>query len=184
MMTYTIDWMEVKKEGWIVATIREIVEQGVTYENVSINKIDKKGRAFPGFDQLMPGGQVHGNIWQSPTGKYTLFAPDEPKPSPAAAPTQPGSTTYRPPAGGGNRGVAAAQQRKAEGIEKAQDRKETGIMVAGAMRDSTVIATALMASQAHGEPWSFEDFTAMFERVKKWYLAKWSETDKSLDVPF
>lgn len=188
MMTYIVDWVENKNDGWKVANIHEVVENGAVYQDVSINRVDKKNREFSGWDGIMPGAQVTGNIWRSPSGKFTLFAPD-PTPaaaSPAAAPTSPGSTTYRPPQAGGGapRGVAAAQQRKAEGIEKAQDRKETGIMVSAAMRDSTMIATALMESQSVGEPWSFENFTDMFERVKKWYLAKWNETEKSLDIPF
>lgn len=173
-MTYIVDWVESKKDDWKVCTLREITEGSLTIDDVSINKVDKKGIAFPNFDQIMPGAQVHGNLWRSPAGRYTLFAPD---PKPAA-------TAARPATGGGNRGVAAAQERKAQGIEKAQDRKETGIMVASAMRDSTIIATALMNSQSQGEPWSFENFTDMLERVKKWYLAKWSETEKSLDIPF
>lgn len=177
MMTYTVEWVENKKDDWKIATLKEIVENGQSFDDVSINKTDKKNVVFPNFDQIAPGVQVSGNIWKNPaSGKYTLFAPD-PKPAPTTRPASPAG------AGGGARGVAAAQGRKEAGIEKAQDRKETGIMVASAMRDSTLIATSLMGSQKQ-EPWSLEEFTDMFERIKKWYLAKWRDTDKSLDVPF
>lgn len=174
MMTYTVEWAENKNDGWKVVSLKEIVDNGRTYEDVSINKVDKKGREFPNFAAIAPGAQVHGNMWQAPTGKYTLFAPD-PKPAAAARPTTTGS---------GPRGMGAAQERKAVNIKEAQDYKGRGIQVASAMRDSTLITEAIIRSQSQAEPWGFEDFKSLFEKVKRWYLEEWRSTEKSLDVPF
>lgn len=171
MMTYTVDWVENKKDDWKVATIREIVDQGNTYEDVSINKVDKKGREFPNFDTITPGMKIHGNLWRSPAGKYTLFAPD---PTPAAG-TRPAA-----PAGGGARGVQAAQVRKAEGIATAQENKGKGVLVAAAFRDATLI----MVNHMEYREMSFEEAKGFHKRIRDWYIAEYKATEKSLDVPF
>lgn len=188
MMTYKIDWVENKKDDWKVATLVEIVEGGQTFTDVSINKVDKKGRAFPHFDEITVGQTVHGNLWQSPTNqKYTLFAPDEPRATTATGPTASaprpaGAMSAAPYRGGGATGVKAAQERKAEGIATAQENKTKGVMASAAMRDSTLIALELIKQ---GPPDStFEDFQAVFKRVRGWYLTTWNETEKMLDVPF
>lgn len=181
MMSFRCDWVENKKDDWKIATLVEIVEGGRTFNDVSINKIDKKGRAFPNFDAIAPGATVHGNIWQNPANsKFTLFAPDEPRtsataprPATAGAPAAP----YR-----SNSGMAAAQTRKAEGIREAQDNKEKGIKASSAMRDSTAITTELVKQ---GPPeWTLEDFQVLFKRVRDWYLKMWKETEDMLDLPF
>ena len=175
-------WVENKKDDWKVATLREVIEGGATVEDVSINKLDKKGRSFPKFDDIGPGSMIAGNLWQNPNNqKYTLYAPDEPKAPTVTAGAAPNARPA-PTMGGGNRGVAAAQARKAEGIEKAQDRKEAGITVAAAMRDSTLIAAAIITGSP--EPFTTEDFQALFVRIKKWYLSEWKATEDAMDVPF
>lgn len=180
-MTYEVLWVESKNDGWRIASLKEIIEGGKTFDDVSINKVDKKGREFPRFDEITPGSMVAGNMWQSPTNKkWTLYAPDEPRPAataPAAA-----AGTYTPPAraGGGNRGVAAAQERKSAGIEKAQDRKETGIMISAAFRDATIILTALPEFR----DMSAEEWRGAHKRIRDWYIASWKDVEKSEDVPF
>lgn len=178
MMSYMVDWVESKKDDWKIATLREITEGGLSFEDVSINKTDQKGRQFPGFDGIMAGATVHGNLWRNPkNGKYTLFAPD-PKPSPAAAPARPGGVTS---GGGGARGVAAAQERKKEGIREAQDNKGRGVLVSAAFRDATLI---LVNHPEFRNGMTPEEYKAMHKRLRDWYIAEYKATEKSLDVPF
>lgn len=179
MMTYKVEWAENKNDGWKVCSIKEIVEGGRTYEDVSINRTDKKGRTFPNFDGIAPGATISGNIWQSVAGKYTLFAPD-PAGSTGGGGTPARSTSGPASGGGAPRGVAAAQERKKEGIREAQENKGRGVMVASAFRDATLIMTSLTMYQelTPGE-WQIEH-----EKWRQWYMADWKETEKSLDVPF
>lgn len=178
-MTYEVLWVESKKDDWRIATLKEIIENGQEFTDVSINKVDKKGRSFPKFDEITPGSQVTGNLWQSPTGKYTLFAPDEPRAQTATAPRPAGSTSA-PYKTGGGAGVKAAQERKAEGIATAQENKGRGVMVAAAFRDATIILTAL----PEFKDMSAEEWRAAHKRIRDWYIAQWKDAEKTLDIPF
>lgn len=177
-MTFEVLWIEVKKDGWKIASIKEVIEGGQTINDVSINKVDKKGREFPNFDALAAGHMIAGNLWLSPVGKYTLFAPD-PKPIPAVRPAS-SASSY----GGGrpSGGIPAAQARKAEGIKEAQENKGKGIMVSAAMRDSTTITTTIVENSP--EQFGFIEFQELFARVKAWYLKTWKETEDAVDLPF
>lgn len=184
-MLYKIDWLENKKDDWKVATLIEATEGGQAINDVSLNSPDRQGRTFKDFAQFGIGTMVEGNLWKNQTtGKYTLFAPDAPRPvatassNPRAAGAPP-STPYR---GGGNTGMKAAQERKTEAIANAQENKSKGIMVSSSMRDSTIITTELIKQ---GPPdWSLEDFQMLFKRVQAWYLKTWKDTEASQDVPF
>lgn len=172
MMSYIVDWAESKKPDWKVVTIREITEGGNSYEDVSINKVDRKGVTFPNFDGIMPGAQIHGNLWRSPTGKYTLFAP-EPKVA-GTAPARPTGNT------GGARGVAAAQERTKTNVAQAQENKGRGVLVAAAFRD----ATLMLVNYPEYSTMSFDEAKAFHKRIRDWYIAEYKSTEKSLDIPF
>lgn len=68
-----IEWTENKSSNWKVCTVMN--ESGATIENVSVNRKNKKGETFPNFDDIAPGREVEGDLWQSPAGKWYLFAP-------------------------------------------------------------------------------------------------------------
>lgn len=177
-MIYEILWVENKKDDWKIASLRESIEGGLEITDVSINKVDKKGRSFPGWDSITPGATVTGNLWQNPANqKYTLFAPDLPKPAgtpPAGAP-RPATT-----GGGGMRGVAAAQERKTAMIKDAQENKGRGMMVAGAFRDATLI----LINHTEYATMTFEESKAFHKRIRDWYMAEYKSALESLDVPF
>lgn len=65
--------LEKKNAEWIVASLVDAA--GDVHENVSINKVSKKGDIFPNFDTLEVGTKVEGRIWESDAGKKYLFAP-------------------------------------------------------------------------------------------------------------
>lgn len=176
MMTYTVEWVETKREGWKVASLKEIVEGGAQVNDVSINKTDNKGRVFPNFDAIMPGSTVAGNLWRSPTGKYTLFAPDPPKPSagtPTAMPRAAGSSY------GGGRG-AAAQERTTERVREAQENKGKGVMLSASFRD----ATQILINHPEYQTMTFEEAQAFHKRIRAWYVAEWKSDEKNQDIPF
>lgn len=70
-----IDWLVKKDDNWIIATL--IKEDGTKINDVSINRANKKGEVFPNFDEIRPGNSIDGTLWQSPSGKWYLFAPKE-----------------------------------------------------------------------------------------------------------
>lgn len=166
-MIFKVLSADIKSPDWKILSVKEGIEDGKTYVNVSINRNDKTGTvAFPAFDQIIEGFTFEADPWANPAGKMYLFGP---KPKTAA------------PSGGGMRGVAAAQERKAVAIEKTMDRKEAGILVAAAMRDCTLITLASIKDQPFPD---HSDFVAQFKVIKNWYLKEWNDTEKAIDLPF
>lgn len=169
IMIYKIEWIETKGEGWKVATLHEGIEGGQTHQNVSINKMDKNSGAvaFPTFDAFAPGGTVEGNIWTSQAGKSYLFAP---KPSTAAP-----SASGRPSGGA----MTKVMEKKQENISENMDRKEMGIKVSGAMRDATLITTALL--EGGHMPADDEEIKGVWRKYRDFFM---SEYDGAKDLPF
>ncbi len=176
MMTYQVDWVENKQDDWKIATLKEVVEGGQTYENVSINKVTRDGRPFPGFENIAPGSVIAGNIWLSPKNqKWSLFPPDpvrsaapRPAASPSAAPTR------------GPAGIKAAQERKDQMIEKAQENKGKGMLIAAAFRD----ATLMLVNMADYKTMTPDESKMKHKALRDWYIAEYKDTEKTLDVPF
>lgn len=103
-MQYKIEWMEKKQISGKDIIEASLSGEGVTpSEKVTIWKTDTKGEEFPGFDGLMPGHMVDGNLWSKPGSNFKTLYPAKDK-----------------KAGGG--GAFKAQQ-----IEKVMDRKEKSI---------------------------------------------------------
>lgn len=65
--------IEKKNPEWSVVSLVDAA--GDAHENVSVNKISKKGDIFPNFDTLEVGSKVEGRIWESDAKKKYLFAP-------------------------------------------------------------------------------------------------------------
>lgn len=65
--------LEKKNTDWIVASLVDAA--GDVHENVSINKVSKKGDIFPNFDTLAKDQKVEGRLWKSDSDKLYLFAP-------------------------------------------------------------------------------------------------------------
>ena len=163
-MLFHVDAVEVKNSDWKVLQLTDI--SGTKFADVSVNRTNKAGEPFPGFDAIAENGSTNGNIWQSQAGKNYLF------PMRAQAP---GATRSAGPSG-----IKAAQERKAEGIEKAQDRRETGIKLAAAFRD----ATLMLINQAAYNEMSEAEIQGQHKFWRRWYLEQWDEEEKLLDVPF
>ena len=85
-MEYTINFLTEKKineQRMYEVSLQDA--QGVVTDKVSIWQFAKDGSSFPGFDGLMTGHKVTGNLWRSPKGYCTLFAlkeGEEPKSQP------------------------------------------------------------------------------------------------------
>jgi hypothetical protein len=72
-MAHQITSVTKKNNDWIVVSILNAA--GEIVENVSVNRTNKKGEVFPGFDDIAVGNQVAGQLWRSPKGAMYLFAP-------------------------------------------------------------------------------------------------------------
>ena len=76
-MSHKITGVVNRNADWKVVSILNAA--GDIVENVSVNRTNKKGEVFPGFDDIAVGASVEGQMWQSPAGKLYLFAPKEGK---------------------------------------------------------------------------------------------------------
>lgn len=72
-MSHKITAVQNKSADWKVVEILNAA--GDIVENVSVNRTNKKGEVFPGFDDIQVGATVEGQMWQSPAGKLYLFPP-------------------------------------------------------------------------------------------------------------
>lgn len=122
-MKQHVDWIEIKSPDWKIISITD--ENGKKTADVSVNRVNKKGETFPNFDGITLSADVEGELWQSPTGKWYLFAPK---------------------LGGGPRrasgGSLETVKQVAKNVEKSQERKEDGIKVSATFRDATLLAVA------------------------------------------
>lgn len=71
-MAFKIFKLERKNDNWVVASLVDAT--GEIQENVSINKVSKKGDVFPGFDELVKDQKIEGRLWKSDSDKVYLFA--------------------------------------------------------------------------------------------------------------
>lgn len=113
-MKYTVKKLEKKSPEWYVADLSDA--NGTTLQSVSINKVNKKGEQFPGFDQIEKGAEVNGEHWVSGAGKNYLF---EPKPEGQKSGGRPNFDRIIEKKADL---INQAQDTKAENIAKAQDR--------------------------------------------------------------
>lgn len=70
---YKVIGLQKKSADWLVVSI--INAEGDRIDNVSVNRISKKGDLFPGFDEIAEGQKVAGRLWESDSNKMYLFAP-------------------------------------------------------------------------------------------------------------
>lgn len=123
-MQFSVSWIENKGADWKVATLVGLDK--VITENVSINRVNKKGEVFPNFDGVILGATIEAELWKSPTnGKAYLFPP-------RVVGTK-----------GGGANIAKMMDKKTDSISKSMDRKEESIAMSSAMRDATLIVVNL-----------------------------------------
>lgn len=149
-MTLRIEWTENKSKDWKICTVTK--PDGTTTENVSVNRMNKKGEVFPNFDGIAPGADIEGELWRSDAGKWYLFAP---KPKGEGLGTRP--AWVKPKAD-----MTRVMEKKQESIEKNMDVKNEAIKMAGAQRDAVLMVTTFYATQALSE----EELQA---KVEYWY---------------
>ena len=171
---YKIIWLEQKSPDWIVANLQDDKGQ---YASVSINRVSKQGVPFPNFENLQNGGEVEGNLWLSPKGKYYLYAPNPEEgselPPRAQTTTQRAYTPKSSP-------IKQAMKQKEESIAKFQDSKENSIKLAGAQRDAVLIVTTMMQNlPAITSTMMGED--SIKEAIIKW--RNWFLNDEEFNSP-
>ncbi len=159
MAKYNVNWLAKKNEDWIMASLKDGEKE---YKDVSINRVNKKGETFPGFDDLQPGRDVEGELWESPSHKWYLFAP------------RPEST--RGGAGGAFKQaqIEKTMDKKNEFIGKTLDRKEDSIRLAGAQRDAVLIVT----TRYNDPEMSIADFKNEILKWRDWFLTEFNK-----DIP-
>lgn len=123
-MLYKISNVVIKNPDWKLVTVDGV--DGVHAVEVSVNRADKSGIAFPNYDAIVDGADVEGTLWTSPNGKKYLFAP------------KPKSTGNSKNYGA----ITKAMERKEDSIEKFQDNKEMSIKVSSTFRDATMLTIA------------------------------------------
>lgn len=131
-MLYTLKWSEKKTlpNGTVLIEAELVDVSGTDCGKATIWRTDKNNVMFPGFDTIMTGMSIEGNLWVSPQGKATLYPP---KPQ----------TPNTGPSGASKGGIKAAQERKESSINKSMDRKEESIAFAASFRDATLISITL-----------------------------------------
>lgn len=156
---YTIDWIENKSNDWKVATLSE---GGLTYDDVSINRVNKKGETFPNFDGITQGATVKGNLWTSPQGKHYLYAP-KPQAPQGSAPRAPG---------GFKAGMQKAIEQKQEGIRQSQENKELGIKLSSTIRMAVDMVIAILKDEQIIEEGVIK---GEISKWRKWFWDTWED---------
>lgn len=150
--------MEKKSADWIVATLEC---GGNVTKDVSINRNDKKtgAVAFPTFDEIQSGRTVEGELWNSPAGKWYLFAPKASKSG--------GNGAFR------QKQIEDTMEKKAVYIGQAQGNKELGIKVSSTMRMAVdlVVAEGLEGRVEDGIKNAIQEWRA-------WLWMEWDKEDK------
>lgn len=165
MAKFNISWLVKKNPDWIVAELTE-VPLGTEYKEVSINRTNKWGELFPGFDDLQPGRDVEGEIWQSGQGKWYLFAPKPQTTQGGAYSANKGGYTAK--TNQIKQAIKQAQERKEESIGKTLDRKEESIRLSAAQRDAVLIVNTLLGKGE--EPWEDGAIKEAIIEWRNWFL--------------
>lgn len=159
-MKFIVQKCEDKSTDWKIISF---FADNTNYDDVSVNRVNKKNETFPNFDGIKVGAEIDGNPWKSSTGKYYLFA----MPPEGAKPPQRGAGA-----------ITKAMERKENGIEKSQDRKEEGIKVSSTMRDAVLIVTKFYPEDSTNEA-----IKNAIELWRKYLWENWDKEDKDYD-PF
>ena len=161
---YTISFTDNKSPDWKILTL-EIVEGdgSVMFQDVSVNRVNKKGETFPNFDGLIVGSRVKGNLWTSPQGKHYLFAPN--------------LTTVKSGASGGGfkAGMQKMVEQKQEAIKLSQENKNESIKIASTLGKAVDCAIAVYEKGVSSE--------TLEELITKWRRILWMEWDNTKDFP-
>lgn len=169
-MKYKINWVENKNEDWKVAEL--IAEDGYKTSDVSINRKNKAGAVqWPNFDQIMPGSELEGNLWKSPTNKWFFYPP---KPETARGGANKGQGgVYR------TQQIRETMQLKQEGIKQSQENKELGIKISSTIR----MAHETALRETEGAPFDPGIFKSNVKRWRAWYWENWDAKDTDF-APF
>jgi hypothetical protein len=155
-MKFKVEWVENKTPEWKVATLS--TSDGMREENVSVNKVNKKGEPFPNFEGITPGAEIDGEFWKSDSGKSYLFAP---KPVP----------TYKTfsKTGMGDKLI----EKKQEGIKQSQENKAEGIKISSTAR----MAHENSLAEQTGEKLDKEMYMQSYKYWRSFHWNAWDDTD-------
>ena len=145
----TINWL--KEKNW----------QGKKFYEAEI--VDEQGQRYDasiwpdvaGFENLMPGHQVEGELVKNAKGYWTLKGP---KPS------------FSGTGFSGGRGIAQAQERKAQYIEKAQERKNESVSYFNSLNSAIALLGKVHDSPVDTDDTSIKHFIT---RWRDWFLTEW-----------
>ena len=156
MATFKVEWAETKQTT-TGKTKKELSFEGGTKATIWGD--------FPGFDGIMPGSVIEGDLVPAKDPKYapTLYPPRAPRASSGRAAD-----------------MKVAQAMKAENIRAAQENKEQGIKIAAIFRDATLITIEM--AKAIAEPMTPQEKAVWFKKthreVREWLDREW-EGDRS-----
>lgn len=164
-MKYQIDWSEQKTTStgkkMLKATLKEMEVPNLIHEDVAI------WDSFPGFDGLMTGHIVEGDIVSKQNGQYvnkSLYAPKV-------------AATGQNRASGA---ISKAQDKKSEMIKTAQENKELGIMTSSTIRMAVDIALAELpiphpaGGSGNGSFFDVGTFKGRVNFWREWLVSNWS----------
>ena len=130
-MIYNIFWSEKKTGNYGDYIVADLVDpEGGKIEGVSINRKSKKGDLFPGFDEILTGKDIEGELWTSDAGKHYLFAPKKKLEKPNFMKRDI------------SKDVEKAQERTSASVEKAQNNTSHSVRVSSTQRDAVLLAVA------------------------------------------
>lgn len=154
-MLYSISNVVVKSSDWKVVSIQGM--DGSQADNVSVNKVNKKGEIFPDFDSIADGSKIEANFWMSDSGKGYLFAP-----RPIGTPKTGGVKSAT---------ISQAMDRKEKSIGTFQDKKENSIAYNVALNTAHSLITAMISAKLINP--TLEEANELIKENRDAWLAEW-----------
>lgn len=153
-MKYIIEFVENKNKDWKIATVKS--EQGATWEDVSINRVGKKGDVFENFDDIQAGREVYGELWTSTAGKNYLFPPRNAHKS-----------SYTPRRG---TGAVKVEEIRRESIKEAQERKNESIAFFNATNSAIEIVSKFNVNDL-----TEDEIKGHIVKWREFFLSEWEK---------
>lgn len=159
-MLLKITKCDVKSADWKVVDVE--TPTGEKTINVSVNRVNKEGRAFPNFDDIKVDYRLNATLWVSQAGKAYLF-----EPKPENAPKGKFNATGA---------ITKAMEKKEESISKFQDKKEINIRNVTCYRMAHELALEIYKS----DPTNLDTQKELILNLRKWYEANWDFDPQSI----
>ena len=160
-----------KSNDWKIVDVE--TPTGEKTVDVSVNRVNKKGEAFPAFDDIKVDHRLNATLWVSPSGKAYLF---ESKPENAPRGNFGGSKTSLAD-------KTALEDHKNQNIKENMKWKAEGQAYGNSVTNATNIVIELMRNF----PMTLSEALEKVKTTRDWYLEesrKYQQEDPTDKTPF